>query len=102
MCGGYQIDRCCAQRRRVALRGNIVFECQRHTIQWPARRVIEPTRFGSPGLCERQLGAQQPGGTNVRFPALNVCQNRLGYLDRAERPFSVTLQQGNRGQFIQI
>ena len=69
----------------VALGGDVFLDRHRHAVQRAQRLAAQPARLGGARLCQRGLGAQQPGGVEVRLPALDVRQHGLRHLHRRER-----------------
>ena len=87
--GGPQLDGRRAGRHRVAARRDVFLDGDRHAVERAERLAAPPARLGGARLLERGFGPQQPGGLQVRLPALDVVEHRLRDLDRREAALAV-------------
>ena len=79
-----QLGRGGAQRRRVALGGDVFLDGDGHAVQRAQRRAAQPARLAGARLLQRDFGPQQVERLEMLLPALDVAEHGLRDLHRRE------------------
>ena len=90
-----------AERRGLALGGDVFLDGERNAVKQADGRVLHPARFAGPGLGERALRVQQIGGTQLRLPLRHAVQHGLRDLDGRELAGAIRGQQFAGAEFVE-
>ena len=98
--GGRQQARGRAERRRLALRGDVLLHRRRHAVERADWRAAPPAILGRSRLGQSPLRRKEIGGANVRFEPGDAPQYAAHRLERRQRARAVGREQRGGAHLI--